>query len=211
MNTKEKILKAAVELFSEKGFTATTTRDICAKAQCNIAAVNYHFHGKKGLGTAVIDYLFEDYDERHSAFLKAPLPTTEGDWQNAVVSFIHNFISEGKDEYKTTHRTRIVFRELSNPTTLFHDMHTRFLKPIQECVRNLIRLGLREDSNEAEVNMWLITLMSQCVFFRKKHTSEMGLTNINLNDPKNVDLVSSHIAKTLFGSLKFVNKNKQEE
>jgi AcrR family transcriptional regulator len=209
MSTKEKILKAAVELFSEKGFTATTTRDICAKAQCNIAAVNYHFQGKEGLGTAVIDYLFEDYDERHSTFLNAPLPATEHDWRNAMISFIHNFISEGEDEYKTYHRTRIIFRELSNPTALFHDMHTRFLKPIQERVRGLIRLGLRQSSNETEVNMWLITLMSQCVFFRKKHTPEMGLTNINLNEPQNVDLVATHIAETLFGSLTFVNK--QEE
>ena len=60
MNTKEKILRAGTELFSEKGFDTTTTRDICTKAECNIAAVNYHFKGKEGLGIAVIDYLFDD-------------------------------------------------------------------------------------------------------------------------------------------------------
>lgn len=203
MSTKEKILNAAVELFSEKGFAATTTRDICAKAQCNIAAVNYHFKGKKGLGTAVIDYLFEDYDERHSTFLNAPSPSSEDEWRNAMLSFIRNFISEGEDEYRTSHRTRIIFRELSNPTALFHDMHTRFLKPIQEQVRRLIRLGLEQKPSEAEVNMWLITIMSQCVFFRKKHAPDMGLANINLNQPPNVDMVVRHIAKTLFGSLTF--------
>lgn len=203
MSTKEKILEAAVELFSEKGFTATTTRDICAKAQCNIAAVNYHFKGKEGLGTAVVDYLFADYDERHSAFLNAPPPRTKNEWRDAVYKFIHNFISEGENEYKTSHRTKIIFRELSNPTALFHDMHPRYLKPIQEGVRRLIRLGLARDASEEEVNMWLLTIMSQCVFFREKHAPEMGLANINLKNPTNVDMVSRHITKTLFGSLKF--------
>ena len=209
MSTKEKIIKAAVELFSEKGFAATTTRDICAKALCNVAAVNYHFQGKEGLGAAVIDYLFEDYEERHSAFLNAPPPCTEKEWREAVFNFIRNLISEGEDEFKTSHRTRIIFRELSNPTALFHDMHARFLKPIQERVRSLIRLGLPPTSNEAEVNMWLITLMSQCVFFRKQHTPEMGLANINLNKSTNVDMVVHHIAGTLFGNLNFQMDRKE--
>ena len=59
-STQEHILKAAVELFSEKGFANTTTRDICKHADANVAAVNYHFKGKSGLGDAVVDLLFEN-------------------------------------------------------------------------------------------------------------------------------------------------------
>jgi AcrR family transcriptional regulator len=197
MSTKEKILRAAVELFSEKGFAGTTTRDICAKAECNIAAVNYHFKGKKGLGSAVVDYLFKDYDERHSSFLDAPLPRSESEWREMMVGFVRNFISGSEDEFRTSSRMRIIFSELSNPTVLFHEMHARFMKPIQERLRVLIRIGLADDATDSEVNMWLMTLMSQCVFFRKKHPPEMGLAEIDLDDPRNVDAVARHIAATL--------------
>ena len=47
--TREQILGAAEELFAEKGFNHTSIRDITEKAACNLAAVNYHFHGKENL------------------------------------------------------------------------------------------------------------------------------------------------------------------
>ena len=47
--TREQILCAAEVLFAEKGFSHTSIRDITEKADCNIAAVNYHFHGKENL------------------------------------------------------------------------------------------------------------------------------------------------------------------
>ena len=47
--TREQILCAAEKLFAEKGFSNTSIRDITEKANCNIAAVNYHFHGKENL------------------------------------------------------------------------------------------------------------------------------------------------------------------
>jgi len=47
--THERILDAAQKLFAEKGFDATSVRDITAEAECNVAAVNYHFGGKDNL------------------------------------------------------------------------------------------------------------------------------------------------------------------
>lgn len=53
--TREKILNAAEELFSENGFSATSVRAITTKAGVNLAALNYHFGSKD----AVIDAVFE--------------------------------------------------------------------------------------------------------------------------------------------------------
>ena len=39
--TRAHILQAAAEIFAEKGFRAATVRQICAKADANIAAINY--------------------------------------------------------------------------------------------------------------------------------------------------------------------------
>ena len=45
----ERLLDAAERLFAEKGFAATSIRDITVAARCNVAAVNYHFGGKDAL------------------------------------------------------------------------------------------------------------------------------------------------------------------
>ncbi|OUS23252.1 TetR family transcriptional regulator [Thalassotalea sp. 42_200_T64] len=54
MDTKTKILNAAEILFAEKGFTATSLREITSDAEVNLAAVNYHFGSKKELIKALM-------------------------------------------------------------------------------------------------------------------------------------------------------------
>ena len=47
--TEEKILEAASEVFTEKGFAGTRTRDIAEKAGINLALLNYYFRSKEKL------------------------------------------------------------------------------------------------------------------------------------------------------------------
>ena len=51
--TRTRILDAAEELFMQHGFEATSMRQLTAKAQANLAAVNYHFGSKDALIEAV--------------------------------------------------------------------------------------------------------------------------------------------------------------
>jgi len=45
----DRLLDAAEKLFCQKGFDGTSVRDLTTAADCNIAAVNYHFGGKRKL------------------------------------------------------------------------------------------------------------------------------------------------------------------
>ena len=46
---RKRLIGAAEKLFAENGFERTSIRQITDQAQCNIAAVNYHFGGKYNL------------------------------------------------------------------------------------------------------------------------------------------------------------------
>ena len=46
---RERLLDAAENLFAEKGFDGVPVRDITSLANCNVAAINYHFGGKDKL------------------------------------------------------------------------------------------------------------------------------------------------------------------
>lgn len=48
-DTREQILEAAWDLFSERGFEAVSIRDVTNAAGVNLASVSYHFGGKEGL------------------------------------------------------------------------------------------------------------------------------------------------------------------
>ena len=55
IGTRESLLDAAEELFSERGIPTASLRAITERAAANLAAVHYHFGSKQGLVRAVFD------------------------------------------------------------------------------------------------------------------------------------------------------------
>lgn len=56
--TRERIVAAAIELFSEVSFDGATTRGIAARAGVTQPLLNYHFRSKEELWHAAVDSLF---------------------------------------------------------------------------------------------------------------------------------------------------------
>lgn len=52
--TRARILETAGQLFAERGYADTTSKAICERARCNMAAVNYHFGSRDGLYLALL-------------------------------------------------------------------------------------------------------------------------------------------------------------
>jgi AcrR family transcriptional regulator len=73
-DTKTRILDAAEKLFGDKGFDATSLRDITTEADVNLAAVNYHFQSKESLIEAVILRAASPVNDRRIAMLEAAGP-----------------------------------------------------------------------------------------------------------------------------------------
>lgn len=63
--TRARILEAAGELAAQAGFAATPSKAIAARAQVDLASINYHFGGRAGLHQAVLV-------EAHRRFVSLP-------------------------------------------------------------------------------------------------------------------------------------------
>lgn len=68
MTTKDKILSAAIALFSHKGFNGTTTKEIASKACVNEALIFRHFSTKKELYGSIIEKITSDDPVGNSLF-----------------------------------------------------------------------------------------------------------------------------------------------
>lgn len=55
ISTEDKIKKSAKELFTQKGFAATKTRDIAEHAGINLALLNYYFRSKQKLYDIIME------------------------------------------------------------------------------------------------------------------------------------------------------------
>ena len=67
LETEEKIKQAAKEIFLQKGYDGSRTREITEKAWVNLALLNYYFWWKKELFNIIMFELLEDF--RDSMFL----------------------------------------------------------------------------------------------------------------------------------------------
>ncbi len=57
-DARERILRAALEAFSDSGFNGATTREIAARAGVPLGLLGYHFGGKPKLWRAAVDRAF---------------------------------------------------------------------------------------------------------------------------------------------------------
>jgi AcrR family transcriptional regulator len=65
--TRERILVAALDLFSQLSFDGATTREIAARAGVTQPLVNYHFSSKDDLWSAAVDRIFAELNEALTA------------------------------------------------------------------------------------------------------------------------------------------------
>ena len=62
IRTKQKLLDAALEAFSEHGFRGTSTRNIAERAGVHHPLITYHFKNKEELWRAAADRIFTDFN-----------------------------------------------------------------------------------------------------------------------------------------------------
>lgn len=102
------LLRAAVQLFAEKGLDGTSTRDIASKAKLNISLISYYFGGKEGLYHTVI--------KERVAYAKSEienlLTNVDGTDVDSFKKFMRDFISIIVEEkIRDPYMSRIFDRE----------------------------------------------------------------------------------------------------
>ncbi len=121
--TKSKILQEAMQLFSQKGFDATTVDDIAKACDINKAMVYYYYQSKAGLYEELMSVLMQNiYDDIFKAYQRSA-NATEG--LNAFV------LTYGEYAIKHPYFPALLLRELSNsganlPEKMFSKMRNIF-------------------------------------------------------------------------------------
>jgi AcrR family transcriptional regulator len=84
--TRQALLRAGAELFSERGFDGVPIGEIADSAGVNKALISYHFRGKRGLYVAILESAFAAMSERLKA-IEAGAP----DAREALHAYVRAF------------------------------------------------------------------------------------------------------------------------
>ena len=94
---RRQIIDAAAAVFSQKGYSGATTKEIAAKAGINEALIFRHFGGKDALHDAVVDAKFEDIGSTELRDkLRAAAERSDDDavFRTAATILFHRYQSE---------------------------------------------------------------------------------------------------------------------
>lgn len=132
-DTKEKILRAAMELFATKGFEAVGIREIARKAGVNSSLISYYFGGKANLYREV---LFLQYHELRDFVVRAP----SRDEMEFLKGFVRMHVKVMRRRGKLA--ALLMHREMVMASDFGEELRERFLKEIGSKITQVLERAM---------------------------------------------------------------------
>lgn len=169
--TRRALIRAALELFGDQGFEGTSTRQIAARANANIASIAYHFGGKEGLRNACADFIVETIrDAAARAFPTAgDDPVTSGDTESAAkqmhlaLDTMAIFITSRPEMASIV---QFILREIAHPTAALDRIYSGVVEPVHRRLCQLWETATGEPAEGEATRITVFTLVGQVLYFR---------------------------------------------
>jgi AcrR family transcriptional regulator len=137
ITARERLLSAATDLFSRKGYSATTTREIVAAAKVTKPVLYYYFRNKEGIYVELMRKAFTQLD----ALLDASL-NQQGSATQRLLRLSDQVFTLFSENIASA---RLMYTIYYGPPqgAPFFDFDTYFLK-FEETIRRLIKIGIQQ-------------------------------------------------------------------
>jgi AcrR family transcriptional regulator len=103
VDSRERILRAALEIFALNGFDGARTREIAAQAGVPLGLLQYHFGEKPKLWRAAVDRAFEELHAGLEAILVDPAPGDERERLRLLVRAHTQFVARNPEFVRLMH------------------------------------------------------------------------------------------------------------
>jgi len=159
-DTRRRLMEVAGEEFATRGFRDATIRDICKKAEANIAAVNYHFGDKAQLYSEVLRHFSVETYQKYPPNLGVTEYSTP---EEKLYSFIRSFFLRITDHGKPSWYGKLITREMSDPTHALDERVKETMKPMADLLQGIVR-DLSPRLNEDQLRMAAMSVVGQVTF-----------------------------------------------
>ncbi len=160
-DTKERLLLAGMDVFAERGFADASIRAICAKAEANAAAVNYHFGDKQRFYAEVLATCHQRAVQKRPMPLHADQPDQPERVLRAFVRwFLELLLVDGAGPLG-----KLMAREMADPTPALDELIRRSMLPILVNLEQVLR-ALLPNLDRFHLRLVQNSIMGQCLFYR---------------------------------------------
>ncbi|MCY0095655.1 CerR family C-terminal domain-containing protein [Hoeflea ulvae] len=168
--TRMALLMAGVRLFGTKGVDATSTREIAAAANANIASIAYHFGGKDGLRLACAEMVAG----RIQAVVLPVLQSIDARDDPAAAQAAFERVIMGVADFmlgqvEARDIASFMVREMGVPGPVFDKVYADFILPVHRSLCTLLGLATGQDPESDLIRLGTFSIAGQVVYFRIGH------------------------------------------
>lgn len=162
LDTKERLLEAGMHEFAEHGFNDASIRRICARAEANAAAVNYHFGDKLRFYAEVLVTCHERASQRRPMPRLADNPDEP---EERLYAWVRWFLDRLLVQTKAGPLGKLMAREMFAPTPAFEEVIRRSLLPINLGLAEIM-IALLGKTDPKRVQLCLHSVLGQCLLYK---------------------------------------------
>jgi AcrR family transcriptional regulator len=199
--TRAKMIHAAIEVFAAVGYDGASTRTLAERADVNLAAIPYHFGGKRGLYLAAAQAIAD-----YARDLMAPVIARLRDEDHAdraarideaLGSFIELVIGGSEAEAWTGFFVRCEHEADDAFRLIYEETVARFERALIETVAEAIGC----DTGVASLRMRVAIVLSSIVNFRTLRNMTLSSLGWDRLTPERLDQLNQAIRQFALGEL----------
>jgi AcrR family transcriptional regulator len=179
---RARLLQEAARLFTEHGFDAVTTREICAAAQLNPGAIHYHFGDKEGLYREVLRVPVQELSG-----LLAEVGNPELSLREALFLFLRPFLDADACD------ARLYAREMLDPSPAFKTMLAQDIAPHFEAVARLLARHIGVEQPDAAIQQLVYGLQAMAHDYSLSRPFMDEITPGLVQDAQSLDLICARL------------------
>ena len=197
--TRERLLSTAERLFAERGFSKVTIREICRSARANVAAVNYHFSGKKGLYDEVVRSAIKTMQATTDSIREAGVQRPADEQLTAYISIFLTRVVAARDSW--IHQ--LMMRELADPTPALELVLKKVVQPRMTYLRQVVASMLDCEPADARVERCAMSIQSQCLALLTHPVAALRPKSLN---ERELEVMAQHIAQFSLGGVRAIGR-----
>lgn len=211
--TCTRLLRAATDLFAERGFHGTGVREIALRAGVNVASANYHFGSKEELYLEVLRGHFAAVRARLAERrAKVPAEVLSGMTRDELVGLLRSRVTTMIEFFvgpPASEHTRLMLRELLDPSAALPIAVDEFLRPeVRESRAILARLAPHLD--EATLERCVFSIMAPVLYHALAKPALLLMSGREEFPADFVTLLADHVTRFSLGGLQGLEREATE-
>lgn len=171
LDSRDRLLEAAIDIFGQHGFDAATTRMIAAEAGANLAAIPYYFGSKTGLYQTVVEHIaaiIESQIHEGIRSIEKRIAESAIDTEEAVEyleKLLGGMIDFMVGSTEAPRFARIILREQLYPTPAYDIILNRVLAPFLRAIAQMTAV-ITGEPVDGQASLRALAIMGQVMAFR---------------------------------------------